>query len=42
MKNITPLIFVNEKLLGWGGEALRRAQDKYDFTIKKDLDINVE
>ena len=40
--NITTLVLVNGKLIGWGEESLRRAQDKYDFTIKKDFDIKVE
>ena len=40
--NITALVLVNGKLIGWGEEALRRAQDKYDITIKKDFDIKVE
>ncbi len=42
IKNLTPLILLNGKLIGWGDEALRRAQDKYDLTIKKDLNIKVE
>jgi len=42
IKNLTPLISLNGKLIGWGDEALRRAQDKYDLTIKKDLNIKVE
>ena len=42
IKNLTPLILLNGKLIGWGDEALRRAQDKYDFTIKKDLNIKAE
>ena len=41
-KRSTPLVLLNGKLIGWGEEALRRAQDKYDFTIKKDFDIKVE
>jgi outer membrane protein assembly factor BamE (lipoprotein component of BamABCDE complex) len=41
-ENLTPLVLVNGKLIGWGEEALRRAQDKYDITIKKDFDIKVE
>jgi len=41
-ENLTPLVLVNGKLMGWGEEALRRAQDKYDITIKKDFDIKVE
>ena len=40
--HMTPLVLLNGKLIGWGEEALRRAQDKYDFTIKKDFDIKVE
>ena len=39
---LTPLILLNGKLIGWGEEALRRAQAKYDITIKKDFDIKVE
>ncbi len=39
---LTPLVLLNGKLIGWGEESLRRAQDKYDFTIKKDLNIKVE
>ncbi len=39
---LTPIILLNGKLIGWGDEALRRAQDKYDLTIKKDLNIKVE
>ena len=39
---LTPLVLLNGKLIGWGEESLRRAQDKYDFTIKKDFDIKVE
>ncbi len=42
IKNLTPLVLLNGKLIGWGEESLRRAQDKYDFTIKKDLNIKVE
>ena len=38
----TPLVLLNGKLIGWGEESLRRAQDKYDFTIKKDFDIKVD
>ena len=41
-ENLTPLVLLNGKLIGWGEESLRRAQDKYDFTIKKDFDIKVE
>jgi len=41
-KSLTPLVLLNGKLIGWGEESLRRAQDKYDFTIKKDFDIKVE
>ena len=41
-ENTTPLVLLNGKLIGWGEESLRRAQDKYDFTIKKDFDIKVE
>ena len=40
--NITTLVLVNGKLIGWGEESLRRAQDKYDFTIKKDFNIKVD
>ena len=40
--SLTPLVLLNGKLIGWGEEALRRAQDKYDLTIKKDFDIKVE
>ena len=40
--HMTPLVLLNGKLIGWGEESLRRAQDKYDFTIKKDFDIKVE
>jgi len=40
--SLTPLVLLNGKLIGWGEEALRRAQDKYDITIKKDFDIKVE
>ena len=38
----TPLVLLNGKLIGWGEESLRRAQDKYDFTIKKDFNIKVD
>ena len=41
-EGLTPLVLLNGKLIGWGEEALRRAQDKYDITIKKDFDIKVE
>ena len=41
-ENLTPLVLLNGKLIGWGEEALRRAQDKYDFTIKKDFNIKVD
>ena len=41
-KRSTPLVLLNGKLIGWGEESLRRAQDKYDLTIKKDFDIKVE
>jgi len=41
-ERLTPLVLLNGKLIGWGEESLRRAQDKYDFTIKKDFDIKVE
>ena len=41
-KSLTPLVLLNGKLIGWGEESLRRAQDKYDITIKKDFDIKVE
>ena len=41
-ENTTALVLLNGKLIGWGEESLRRAQDKYDFTIKKDFDIKVE
>ena len=41
-ENLTPLVLLNGKLIGWGEESLRRAQDKYDFTIKKDFDIKVD
>ena len=41
-ENTTPLVLLNGKLIGWGEESLRRAQDKYDFTIKKDFDIKVD
>ena len=37
--HMTSLVLLNGKLIGWGEESLRRAQDKYDFTIKKDFDI---
>ena len=40
--SLTPLVLLNGKLIGWGEESLRRAQDKYDITIKKDFDIKVE
>ena len=40
--HMTSLVLLNGKLIGWGEESLRRAQDKYDFTIKKDFDIKVE
>ena len=40
--NLTPLVLLNGKLIGWGEESLRRVEDKYDFTIKKDFDIKVE
>ena len=40
--HMTPLVLLNGKLIGWGEESLRRAQDKYDLTIKKDFDIKVE
>ena len=40
--HMTPLVLLNGKLIGWGEESLRRAQDKYDITIKKDFDIKVE
>ena len=40
--HMTSLVLLNGKLIGWGDEALRRAQDKYDLTIKKDLNIKVE
>jgi hypothetical protein len=40
--NYTPLVLLNGKLIGWGDEALRRAKDKYDLTIKQDFDIKVE
>ena len=39
---LAPLVLLNGKLIGWGEESLRRAQDKYDFTIKKDFDIKVK
>jgi len=38
----TPLLLLNGKLIGWGEESLRRAHDKYDFTIKKDFNIKVD
>ena len=41
-EKLTPIVLLNGKLIGWGDEALRRAQDKYDLTIKKDLNIKVE
>ena len=41
-ERLTPLVLLNGKLIGWGDESLRRAQDKYDLTIKKDFDIKVE
>ena len=41
-ERLTPLVLLNGKLIGWGEESLRRAQDKYDITIKKDFDIKVE
>ena len=41
-KSLTPLVLLNGKLIGWGEESLRRVEDKYDFTIKKDFDIKVE
>ena len=41
-ENLTPLVLLNGKLIGWGEESLRRAQDKYDFTIKKDFNIKVD
>ena len=41
-ENTTPLVLLNGKLIGWGDESLRRVQDKYDLTIKKDLNIKVE
>ena len=40
--SLTPLVLLNGKLIGWGDESLRRVQDKYDITIKKDFDIKVE
>ena len=39
---LTPLVLLNGKLIGWGEEALRRAESKYDLTIKKDFDIKVD
>ena len=39
---MTSLVLLNGKLIGWGEEALRRAEAKYDLTIKKDFDIKVE
>ena len=41
-ENTTALVLLNGKLIGWGEEALRRVQDKYDFTIKKDFNIKVD
>ena len=41
-ERLTPLVLLNGKLIGWGEEALRRAEAKYDLTIKKDFDIKVE
>ena len=41
-ENTTALVLLNGKLIGWGEEALRRVQDKYDLTIKKDFDIKVD
>ena len=40
--HMTSLVLLNGKLIGWGEESLRRAQDKYDLTIKKDFDIKVD
>ena len=41
-EKLTPIVLLNGKLIGWGEEALRRAESKYDLTIKKDFDIKVE
>ena len=41
-EKLTPIVLLNGKLIGWGEEALRRAESKYDLTIKKDFDIKVD
>ena len=41
-ENITPLVLLDGKLIGWGHEALERASEQYDLKIKKDLNIKIE
>ena len=40
--NMKPLVLFNDKLIGWGYEALDRAADQYDIKIKEDLKINLK
>ena len=40
--NMKPLVLLNDKLIGWGYEALDRAADQYDIKIKKDFKINLK